>query len=251
MSVNGNLLGYENSWKNQLNYTVPAEYQLNIPANPIRVYRKIVKRDVDTSMPITNMNPLIRWRIPGNGQTLLDFRRCKIILDLNVYVDAPYSARPSPLIWNLIERFRLEQNGQYVEDRRYYNLQETLNYQVQTQIFQMVTVGTALYGDGSAALRNSRAAGWRYILPIPTTALTKGVYPWFMVGKGLGVVSLGDTYMQWEMTDPTQFVEIYGAAGPYTGLGWEITRMQIEYEELSNDSITGGISAMMQNWRIM
>jgi len=106
MSVNGNLLGYENGWQNQLKYSVPAEYTLAVPANPIRIYRKIVKRDVDTSMPITNINPLIRWRIPGNGQTLLDFRKCKIIISFNVFVNPPWLARPAPLAWNLIDRFR-------------------------------------------------------------------------------------------------------------------------------------------------
>lgn len=256
MSVNNNLLGYENGWQNQIRYSVPTEYKLAVPQNPIRIYRKIVKRDVDTSMPITNINPLIRWRIPGSGQTLLDFRKAKVILELNVSVNLPWLARASSLVWNIIDRFRLEQNGQYVEDRRYYNLQESLSYTTQTHIVQQVTTGVALYGQGSQALRNTRAGGFKYILPIPTTALTKGIYPWFMLGtnmlnRGKGsmqTVSIGDTYLQWELVPPEQFVEVYGGFGPITGLSWQITRMQIEYEEVSNDVISGGIGRIMSQW---
>jgi len=44
-----------------------------------------------------------------------------------------------------------------------------------------MTTGVALFGDGSQVDRNARAAGWTYCLPIPTTGLTKGIYPWFQV----------------------------------------------------------------------
>jgi hypothetical protein len=251
MSVNGQLLGYESKWSSGMGTIIPDEYSLPHPQNPIRIVRKIVKRDVDTSMPVNPQNPIIRWKVAGNNSTVLDFRRAKLYVSFQVSVDAPWLARPSSLAWNIVDRFRLEQGGQYIEDRRFFNLQESLVYCTQTHINQQITTGVALYGDGSAARRNLRAAGWKYCLPLPTTALTKGIYPWFaVVNRGNGAYatsSLPDTYLQWEFAKPEAFVEVYGApAGtPITGLSWLITRMEIEYEELYAD---GGNERLLKNW---
>lgn len=237
MSVNGQILGYESQWSQKMQYGVPDEYVLPAPSQPLRIYRKQVIRDVETSMPVTNLNPLIRWRFPPVGNQIVDYRRAKIYLDLQVFVDAPWSARPSNLVWNIIDRFRLEQGAQYVEDRRYFGLQETLMYIVQTHQVQKNTTGVALYGDGSDNVRASRSNGYRYCIPIPTPALTKSIIPWFQVGEKGNYSSLPDTWLQWELTAPNNFVEVFGApvGTPITGLGYRITRMQIEYEEIIPD----------------
>jgi hypothetical protein len=247
------LLGIEPPWSINMakveGYYVSDEYTLPLPKNSARLVRKQVKRDVDTSMPVYPENPLIRWRIPSNGQVICDFRRAKVIVDASVGVSAPYSARPSTLFWNIIDRFRLEQGGQYIEDRRFFGLQETLVYVVQTHVVQQITTGVALYGDGSQTARNARATNWRYILPLPTTGLVKSIYPWFQVkniSNGVGtIVALPDTYLQWELVQPQAFVEAYGGTGTVTGLTYTIMRMQIEYEEIYP---MGGPSMLLKNW---
>lgn len=249
MSVNNQILGIPSKFDNQ-SYFIPDEYTLPVPGNPIRIYRKNVKREVDTTMPITPANPIIRWKVPSNSTVIIDWRRAKVLITLSVAVNAPWSARPAQLAWNIVERFRLEQGGQYVEDRRYWNLQETMAYEVQTHINQQATTGVALYGDGSNIDRNARAGGWTYCLPIPSTGLTKGIYPWFQILKEAStfkIQPLPDTYLQWELRKPEEFVEVYGAA-PGTakvGLTWTVTRMQVEYEEIYAD---GGNEALLKNW---
>ena len=256
MSYTGSYLGLPSAWSsNSDGFFTAEEYSLPLPRNSVRLTRKNVKRDVDTAMPVTPSNPLIRWRIPSNSSVLVDFKRAKILLDLSVAAPAPWSARCSTLAWNLFDRVRLEQGGQYVEDRRFFYLQESLTYTTQTHINQQITTGVALYGDGSQAMRNNRAAGWRYVLPFPTTALTKSIYPWFQmkrnVSGGFEVASLPDTYIQWELVKPEQFVEVFGAppgtALPTssTGLTYTITRMQIEYEEVYPE---GGPNMILSKW---
>lgn len=249
MSVNNQILGINSKWDNN-QYFIPDEYTLPVPGNPIRIYRKNVKRDVDTAMPITPQNPIIRWKVPSNSTVIIDWRRAKVYFTLSVSVTAPWLARPCQLIWNMIDRFRLEQAGQYVEDRRYWSLQETMSYEVQTHINQQATTGVALFGDGSNIERNARAAGWTYCLPIPTTGLVKGIYPWFQISKESAqykIQPLPDTYLQWELRPPEQWVEVYGAAPgtPIVGLNWNIARVQIEYEEIYAD---GGNESLLKNW---
>lgn len=251
MAVNGQLLGLPSPWAQGIIGAFPDEYALPYPTFPARIVRKTVKRDVNTAMPITPLNPLVRFTIPTNNQTICDFRRAKVYITFSVGVTAPWFARPSPLAWNIVQRFRLEQGGQYVEDRRYWNWQETLVYVVQTHINQQMTTGVALYGDGSTITRNARAAGWTYCLPIPSTALTKGVLPWWQTKKdNLNVYNaenLPDTTLQWEFEPPENFVEVYGAAPatPIVGLTWTITRMVIEYEEIYAEA---GNKVLISQW---
>jgi len=250
MSVTGGYLGYQSAWSSQMGakegYYVPDELKLNLPQNPVRVSKKLVKRDVDTAMPITPQNPIIRWKIPSNGNAIVDFKKAKVYITFSVGVNAPWSARPSALAWNIIERLRLEQGGQYVEDRRFFNLQESMVYTTQTHINQQVTTGVALYGDGSAAQRNARSGGWEYVLPFPTTCLTKAPLPWFaMSPEKRSTTALPDTFIQWELAKPEDFVEVFGGVGAVTGLTWTVTRMQIEYEELYPE---GGPQAILSKW---
>ena len=249
MSVNGQLLGIPSKFDTG-GYFIPDEYVLPVPGNPIRLVRKIVRRDVDTAMPITPANSIVRWKIPSNSTVIYDWRRAKVFITVQFAVNAPWSARPGHLIWNIVDRFRLEQGGQYVEDRRYFGLQETLVYETQTHINQQATTGVALYGDGSIIERNARAAGFTYCMPIPSTGLTKGIYPWFQLLKdnaSYKIQPLPDTYLQWELRKPEEFVEVYGAAPatPIVGLTWTVTRMEVEYEEIYAEGNNG---ELLKNW---
>jgi len=246
MSVNAQILGNPGSWSDT-RYKIGDDTILPIPNYGARIIRKIVRRDVDTAMPVLPGNPLIRWKIPSNSNIIYDFRRAKVLIRATVTSTSGVPA-PSALFWNIIDRFRLEQGGQYVEDRRFFNLQETLNYVVQTHQMQQITTGVGLYGDGSLALRQGQAVDYLYCLPIPSTALTKAIYPWFQSTKSdKGIVSttmLPDTFLQWELSRPESFVEVVGGIAPYT-VSWSINRMEIEYEELY---LEGNNAPLIMNW---
>jgi len=246
MSVNGQLLGNASSWADK-RYKIGDDTILPIPMYGARLVRKIVKRDVDTAMPVTPNNPLIRWKIPSNANIVYDFRRAKVNIRFTVTSTSGTPA-PSALAWNIIDRFRLEQGGQYVEDRRYFGLQETMNYVVQTHQQQQITTGVGLYGDGSLARRQGQAVDYEYCLPLPTTGLAKAIYPWFQTTRNdKGIVSttmLPDTFSQWELVPPAQFVEVVGGAPGFT-TSWTINRMEIEYEELY---LEGSNNPLIQNW---
>lgn len=246
MSVNGMLLGFPN--KGQLNsgdYFLPPEYSLPVPKNGARVQRRFVKRDVTTAMPITNKNPIIRWQIPNDGVKILDFRRATVYFTFSVSGGPGVVVRPSALAWNIIDRFRLEQAGQYVEDRRFFNFQETLSYRTGTHINQTITTGVALYGDGSAALRQTRSGGWKYALPIPSTALTKSIMPWFQVTKDGRSAAIPEVWLQWELASPSAFLELVSGVPTVDLLTYTITRVQVEYEELYGD---GGNNFILRDW---
>jgi hypothetical protein len=246
MSVNGQLLGNPGYWAGAL-YKIGDDTILPVPMYGARLIRKIVRRDVDTAMPVLPGNPLIRWKVPSNSNIIYDFRRAKVLIRFTVTTNSGTVA-PSALAWNIVDRFRLEQGGQYVEDRRYFNLQETLNYVVQTHQMQQITTGVGLYGDGSLALRQGQAVDYLYCLPLPTTGLTKAIYPWFQATKSdKGIITstmLPDTFLQWELCKPEAFVEIVGGAGPYTP-SYSINRMEIEYEELY---LEGSNMPLIKNW---
>jgi hypothetical protein len=249
MSVNGQLLGNPSLWSN-IKYRIGDDVTLPIPKYGARLVRKKVRRDVDTTMPVIPGNPLIRWKIPSNSNVIYDFRRAKCYIRITVTaVGGGWIPAPSALAWNIIERFRLEQGGQYVEDRRFFNLQETLVYEIQTHQNQQQTTGVGLYGDGSLALRQTQAVDWVYCLPIPSTGLTKAVYPWYQSSKGTSnnivtSISLPDTYLQWELARPEAFVEVSGGAGAVT-VSWSVSRFEIEYEELY---LENGNAPLIAKW---
>lgn len=250
MAANNQMLGHPGMWAT-LKYTVGDDVILPVPRYGARLVRKKVKRDIDTAMPVLPNNPLLRWRIPSNSHVIYDFRRAKIYLRLTVIaIGGGWIPAPSALAWNVFERFRLEQGGQYVEDRRFFNLQETLVYVVQTHQQQQNTTGVGLYGDGSLALRQTQAVDFLYCLPIPSTGLTKSIYPWYQSsknGNGNGMITstaLPDTYLQWELARPEAFVEVAGGAGPVT-VSWQVQRMEIEYEELY---LEGGNAPIISKW---
>jgi hypothetical protein len=224
--------------------------QLPMPLMGARMVRRILRRQVDTTVPININNSEIRFKIPSSSVVTLDFRRGTIYLTVGVTVDPPYNARLSNLAWNMFNRFRLEQHGQYIEDRQFWNWQETFIYWSEALPNQFTTVGEGLYGYGSQANRNTKSASWEYALPIPTSALTKTVYPWFQLLKtnNSSYVSstLPDVYMIWNVADPREWVEIYGAVGPYTNLAFQITKMEVEYEEITVES--GNTGAFLSFW---
>jgi hypothetical protein len=232
-----------------MKYRIGDDIVLPVPKYGARLVRKKVKRDVDTAMPVLPNNPLIRWKVPSKHHVVYDFRRAKVYIRITVTaVGGGWIPAPSALAWNIFERFRLEQAGQYVEDRRFFNLQETLVYVVQTHQQQQLTTGVGLYGDGSLLLRQGQAVDYLYCLPIPSTGLTKSVYAWYQSSKGaIGMVNstmLPDTFLQWELARPEAFVEIAGGVGP-TVVSWSVNRMEIEYEELY---LEGGNGPLIGKW---
>lgn len=247
MSSGQTLLGMPNvgGLGGSAEYFLAPEYSLPTPRNGARIQRRWVKRDITTAMPVTNENPLLRWQVPNDGVKILDFRRATVYISFSCNVlPATLSVRPSALMWNLVDRFRLEQSGQYVEDRRFFNLQETVAYRTGTHINQQVTTGVALYGDGSASLRQFRSGGWKYALPIPSTALTKTILPWYLVGQDGRAAAIPEVWLQWELAKPEAFLEVTGA-GPISSLTYTITRVQIEYEEIYG---VGGNNFITRDW---
>lgn len=221
MSVTNSLLGFPN--RGQIGgsgkYFNPPENYLTEPQNGIRILRKWVKRDITTAMPVTNQNPILRWNIPNEGVRIYDFRRACVYIWISFNITIPpgsnptLKVRPSALMWNIVDRFRLEQAGQYIEDRRYYGFQETLNYRVATHLAQQSTTGEALFGDGARPIREYKSANgsvWKYALPIPTTALTKAILPWYCVGRDGRAGAVPEVWLQWELTQPNNFLEVYG-----------------------------------------
>src|SRR5689334_1412470 len=126
--TNIGILGNPSTWAINSKSFIPPEYKLPIPPNGFRIVRRILRRQVDTTVPITINNSEIRWKIPSSSVITLDFRRAAVYITVSVEVDAPKNARISNFAWNMFNRFRLEQHGQYIEDRQYWNLQETFNF---------------------------------------------------------------------------------------------------------------------------
>lgn len=244
------MLGNASIWSKQSKYQIGDDVVLPVPRYGARLIRKKVRRDVDTAMPVLPGNPLIRWKVPSNSFIIYDFRRAKVYLRLTVTATGGgWIPAASALAWNIIDRFRLEQGGQYVEDRRFFGYQETLVYTVQTHQVQQETTGVGLYGDGSLALRQGQAVDYVYCLPIPSTGLTKSIYPWYQSTSGAGggtstSTMLPDTYLQWELARPEAFVEVSGGVGPFT-VSWSVNRMEVEYEELY---LENGNAPMIQKW---
>lgn len=249
--TNIGLLGNPSTWAaNGLTY-IPPEMQLPVPKNGSRMVRRILKRQVDTTVPININNSEIRWKIPSSSVVTLDFRRGCVYITVGVAVDAPWSARIANLAWNMFNRFRVEQHGQYVEDRQFWNWQETFIYWANALPNQFTTVGEGLYGYGSQLSRNAKSATWEYALPIPTDALTKTVYPWFQLLKTMNnsyvSSTLADVFMIWNVADPREWIEVYGGApAAVTGLTFTITKMEIEYEEITLES--GNTGAFLSYW---
>lgn len=247
MSVNGQILGNASAWAKMV-YRIGDDNILPVPKYGARMVRKKVRRDVDTAMPVLPGNPLVRWKVPSNHNVTYDFRRGKVYIRLTVTaVGGGWIPAASALAWNIFERFRLEQGGQYVEDRRFFNLQETLVYKIQTHQNQQSTTGVGLYGDGSLVLRQGQTVDYVYCLPIPSTGLTKSIYPWYQSSKGMSnglvtSIALPDTYLQWELARPEAFVEVSGGAGPVT-VSWSLNRMEIEYEEIYLEAGNGPLIA--------
>ena len=243
------VLGFPSNWYNYFpGGVMPEDYKFPTAAFGLRLYRKQIRRDVDTAMPVTPSNPIIRWKIPSSGNTILDFRRGCILLTLSVSGSA-VGANPCPpnLIWNIIDRFRIEQGGNVVIDQRYFNLQESLMYTILTQIEQRETTANNLWGAGSRHLRKTRAGGWKYCIPLPSNCLTKTMLPWFVMqraeGKSMGgwiTTTFQDVFFQWELAKPEAFVET-DVASP---VSWTITRMEVEYEEIYMTNL----SDFMSNW---
>jgi hypothetical protein len=247
--TNVGILGNPSTWAVTEGSVIPNEYKLPQFRTGIRLVRRNIKRQVDTQMPITPSTTDIRFKIPSSSIITLDFRRGGVHVVLGVNVNPPHLARLSNFAWNCFGSFRLEQHNQYVEDLQYYNYQETLKFYTTVTLDQFRTTAVGLYGAGSPALRNSRAAGWEYVLPIPTEALCKTVMPWFQLVNVSGVYSssnLPDVFLIFKMADPTEFIEVYNSALPPTGLTYLISKMEIEYDEITLES--GNTSIFMKTW---
>lgn len=247
--TNIGILGNPSTWAFETPSIIPPEYRLPRPSKGFRIVRRKLKRPVDTTTPITINNSEIRWKIPSSSVITLDFRLTAIYVTVNVAVDAPHLARISNFAWNMFNRFRLEQHGQYIEDRTYWNLQETFNFWCKALPNQFTTVGEGLYGSGSAAGRNAKAAGHEYALPLPTDALAKTVFPWFQLLNQNGVYvssTLPDVTMIWQVAPPAEWIEVYNGAAPAANVRYTITKMEIEYDEITVES--GNTEAFLRFW---
>jgi len=238
------ILGFSSSWaENSGPSVIPPEYFVPHHRTGFRVTRKRVKRFVDTNMPVDPTNPIIRWRVPNASASVIDFRQAVVWITLNVGCTGG-NAAPCNLIWNMFERVRLDQANNYIEDRRYFNFEETMRYWMTTMPEQQLTQGVALYGFGSLAQRQIKAGGWKYALPIPFACLTRTVLPFFAAtSTGLAPSGMQDITFQWEIAPPNTWVETtVGALNPT----WTITSMEIEYDELILES--GNLRSFVSNW---
>lgn len=248
--TNIGILGNPSTWALGTKTYIPSEYRLQIPKFGYRIAKRKIRRAVDTNVPINPNNSEIRWKVPSSSVITLDFREGCTLVTCSCDVDAPYSARFSNFLWNMFARFRLEQHGQYVEDRQFFNWQETFYWWTQALENQFQTVGEGLYGYGSQINRNAKAAGHEYCLPIPTDVLTKSVMPWFQLLKAAGgsytSATLPDVYLIWNVAAPQEFIEAYGGGGAVTGLTWEITKMEVDYQEITVES--GNTGNFLSYW---
>lgn len=247
--TNIGLLGNPSTWAFNTPSLIPPEYKLPRPPTGFRIVRRILRRQVDTTVPININNSEIRWKIPSSSVITLDFRRTAVYVTVGVAVDPPHSARLSNFAWNMFSRFRLEQHGQYIEDRQYFGMQETFNFWCKALPNQFTTVAEGLYGYGSPVSRNLKSASWEYALPLPTDVLAKTVFPWFQLLQQNGVYissTLPDVICVWQVAPPAEWIEVYGAPGPATGLTYTITKMEVEYEEITVES--GNTEAFLRYW---
>jgi hypothetical protein len=247
--TNIGILGPPNTWAINAEAYIPGEFALSMPNFGMRLIRRNIRRPVDTQVPIGPSTTDIRFKIPSSNIVTLDFRRGGIHVTVNVTVNAPHSARLPNFAWNMFYRFRLEQHNQYIEDRMYYNQQETFFYWTNALLDQFRTTGTGLYGAGSPSLRNAQSNGYEYILPIPTESLCKTVMPWFQLINVKGVYAssnLPDVWMIWDVAQPSDWIETYGNPDAPTGLTYQITKMEVEYEEITVES--GMQGTFMKYW---
>jgi len=234
MSNSYGILGFSSNWASQYSPSIiPPEYFIPAIRMGFRLARKRVKRFVDTSMPVDQTNPIIRWRIPNASASVIDLRTAVVWITLNVSCTGG-TAAPSNLIWNMFERVRLDQANNYIEDRRYFNFWETLQYWLQTFPEQQYTQGDALYGFDPLATRQVKGVGWKYALPMPFASLTRTVLPFFQQsGSGVIPVGMQDITFQWEIANPATWVETtVGATLPT----FQVTSMEIEYDEIILDA---------------
>lgn len=239
---NVNILGYSPTWGSaDVTSVIPWAYLMKNPTPAMRAARRLVLQPVSTQMPVTYAQPKIQWTVPSNSSTILDFSRggVKITFNCTVSGGSPaWSVRPSNLVWNICDNFRLFQGGQFVEERRYFGQEETLTYVTQTHRIQELTTAVELWGAGDRATRNARHTGganYTYFLPIPTSSIVKTVLPWFQMmksGTGYSPSALPDTMFEWNLASPEQFLEIYGGTGSYSNLQYQITEMYVFYEEI-------------------
>ena len=113
MSHSG-ILGYTSSWNGYpyMHNKMPAGYAFPMPDFGARAFRKTVFREVDTTMPITQNNNIVRWRIPAATNSLLDFQRGAVHLTISVGSGTPgANPRISNLAWNCVFRFTVEQGS--------------------------------------------------------------------------------------------------------------------------------------------
>jgi len=244
------ILGNPSSWQVGQPAYIPDEYKLVTPVNAIRMVRRVLRRQVDTSPPISINNSEIRWIIPSSSVVMLDFRLSAVNVTFSAAVNAPLTVSLPNWAWNMFNRFRIEQHGQYVEDRTFYNYQETFEWWMKTHHGQMQTTGNALYGGGDPATRIAKAGGWQYALPFPSTCLCKSIMPWFQLVNLAGVVSstnLPNVTCIWNVAAPTEFLEVTGV-GAITSLTWTISSMEVEYDEISVES--GNTGNFLKFWHM-
>lgn len=241
--TNIGILGNPSRWHLDNAGFIPGEYALPLPNFGIRLIRRMIRRPVDTQVPIGPSTTDIRFKIPSSNIVTLDFRRGGVHVTVGTTVDPPHTSRLPNFAWNMFFRFRLEQHNQYIEDKMYYNLQETFYYWTNSLENQFVTTGKGLYGQGSPALRDSQAATHEYILPIPTEALCKSIMPWFQLINVKGSYAssnLPDVWMIWDVAPPSDWLETTGSPAPPANLTYSITRMEVEYEEITVESGNNG-----------
>jgi hypothetical protein len=73
--------------------------------------------------------------------------------------------------------------------------------------------------------------------------------PWFQLINTSGIYSssnLPDVWMIWNIADPSEFLEVYNSALPPTGLTYSITKMEVEYDEITLES--GNTSKFLKAW---
>ncbi len=247
--TNIGILGNPSTWAVKESAVIPNEYVLPQSKMGMRLVRRTIKRQVDTPLPATPATTDIRFKIPASNVITLDFRKGGVHVVFTSLVNPPWQVRASNFAWNMFNRFRLEQHNQYIEDKLYFNYVETLQFWTTVLLDQFRTTGVGLYGAGSPAVRNSRAAGWEYILPIPTECLCKTIMPWFQMINVSGAYAssnLPDVWMIWNIADPTEWLEVYGGNGPVTGLTYIVSKMELEYDEITVES--GNTGTFLKTW---
>lgn len=219
--------GLVSSFQRNNEATVPGTALLPVKRVAARAGRNATHKPADTRMPVTEQNPLIEWEVPNSSNVWVDWRRASIVFTLQLSRGSGTYIRASNLIWNIIERFELEEGNENAEDYHKFAEQSTTKYILESQANGAAGHGESFYGDGSQANRNAKgAAVWKYKIPLSSIPLAKiATFPMFPPFHS----PANRLQFRWIIKKGAQWIETDANPNDYD---WEIQSWEIFYDQV-------------------